>query len=415
MADSFSAADTSDGVSAADTSDGVATTDTSDSGSTTDTPNGVSTADAAESDPTVLGFTDLRPEELVGPLDAVDSESRVLSFPEAGPAEKLVRSALGGVRVLRESNVDAILLYNGTGVLGLVSVVLSRFSGVPLLLRVNGDIYRQHADRVRELWAADSYGRTAVFLVYHLLTRLTYLAASGYVTVSADLRDRLESESGYPDRTAVSARNPVDASRFADSDEADAICGVDLDGTRVLLTVTNLNYEGKYRGVVEIVEALSDVLAEREDVVYVVAGDGTYFERLARYVETNVPEDVAERILLPGYVEDVPPVFAAADLFVYKSYIDGYPNVILEAQAAGLPVVANPDCGIDEQVADGETGTLVPADDQSAFAEAVDRLLTDETLCETVGRSATERVRTRNSDERVGRELLDAVARILRS
>ncbi|NEU58092.1 glycosyltransferase family 4 protein [Halorussus sp. MSC15.2] len=405
----------SDKFSAGDTSEGVSTTDEADSGSTTDAPDGVSTADAAESDPTVLGFTDLRPEELVGPLDAVDSGSRVLSFPEAGPAAKLVHSVVGGVRVLRESDVDAILLYNGTGVLGLVSVVLSRLFGVPLLLRVNGDIYRQHADRMRELWETDRYGRTAVFLIYHLLTRLTYLAASGYVTVSEDLRDRLDSESSYPDRTAVSAHNPVDASRFADSDGREAVCGVDLDGTRVLLTVTNLNYEGKYRGVVEIVEAVTDILAEREDVVYVVAGDGTYFERLARYVEANVPEEVAERILLPGYVEEVPPVFAAADVFVYKSYIDGYPNVVLEAQAAGLPVVANPDCGIDEQVADGETGTLVSAADQSAFADAVDRLLTDENLCARVGRSATERVRARNSNERVGRELLDAVARILRS
>ncbi|WP_137286137.1 glycosyltransferase family 4 protein [Halorussus salinisoli] len=369
----------------------------------------------SDSDPTILGFTDLRPEELVAPLEAADASGRVFSFEEAGPVAKLVRSAVRGARVLRASDVDAILLYNGTGILGLVSVVLGRIFGVPLLLRVNGDIYRQHADRLRELREDDRYERAAVFVVYHLLTRLTYRASRGYVTVSDDLRDRLESGPGYPDRPTVSARNPVDASRFEDREEVDRICGVDLDGKRVLLTVTNLNYEGKYRGVVEIVEALSDLLAERDDVVYVVAGDGTYFDRLARYVETRVPETVADRILLPGYVEDVPPVFAAADVFVYKSYIDGYPNVVLEAQAAGLPVVANPDWGIGEQVSDGETGVLVPSDDHGEFAEAVGRLLTDERSRETVGRNATRRVRATNSDESVGRELLEAVARVLRA
>ncbi|MFC7079038.1 glycosyltransferase family 4 protein [Halorussus caseinilyticus] len=362
--------------------------------------------------PTVLGFTDMRSEELVTPLEATNAPGRILSFEGTGPVAKFVRAVVRGVGVFRESEVDAILLYNGTGVLGLVSVLLAGLYRVPLVVRVNGDIYRQHADRLDELRSDDEYARTAVFLLYHLLTRLTYRVATGYVTVSEDLRERIEFGTTYPNRATATVYNPVDAAEFRNADRPDE-SDVDLAGNRVLVTVTNLDFEGKCRGTVEIIDAVADVLAENDDVTYVVAGDGTYLDALETYVETRVPDETAERIHLLGYVDDVPSLLAAADVFVYKSYIDGYPNVILEAQAAGLPVIANPAYGIGEQISHGRTGLLVPDDGDASYRRAVEKLLADESLRERLGRNAARTVRDENAHERVGDELLAAVSRIV--
>ncbi len=92
--------------------------------------------------------------------------------------------------------------------------------------------------------------------------------------------------------------------------------------------------------------------------------------------------------------EEIAEVFAAADVFALSSDYEGYPRVLMEAAAAGLPIVTTAVSGSDEAVADGETGSIVPIGDAAAFADKLDRLLGDSELRARMGAAARQRMRT---------------------
>lgn len=369
-------------------------------------------ATTADGETEVLALTDMRPKELSEPLAAVNQAGNVFSFAEDGPGEKLVKALYEGARRMRETEVDAVVLYNGTGILGFVSVVLSRLYDVPLIIRMNGDLFRQHREKRGEFLGRGEYWRLLVFTVYSLVTKLVFRAADGYVTVSDALERTVAGSSEYPDRETRSAYNPVDAGTYANGGQLTDVQGVDLRDKEVVVTVTNLNYEGKYRGVAELLGPMSEVLSERDDAVYLVAGDGMYREKLTRYVEQNLDDDIADRVAVLGHVDDVPSLLHSSDVFAYRSHIDAYPNAVLEAKAAGLPVVANPEYGIGEQVDHGKTGLL--ATDPDEFRDAVETLLSDGSRRRELGRRAREDVRSRNSAAAVGRDLVREITRIAR-
>ncbi|KQT57351.1 MULTISPECIES: glycosyltransferase family 4 protein [unclassified Aureimonas] len=89
---------------------------------------------------------------------------------------------------------------------------------------------------------------------------------------------------------------------------------------------------------------------------------------------------------------DVPELLAALDVFVWLSRGEGMPHVIAEAGAARLPVIATPDNGALEQIADGETGLFVPHEDPAATAAAISRLLADPALRRRLGEALRAKV-----------------------
>jgi glycosyltransferase involved in cell wall biosynthesis len=132
---------------------------------------------------------------------------------------------------------------------------------------------------------------------------------------------------------------------------------------------------------------------------FVVAGDGGLRDELERQAEgTNV------RFL--GARDDVPELLASLDVFAFPSLFEGLCLAVIEAQAAGVPVVATPVGGIRETVVDGETGLLVPTRDPPALAAAIRRLLEDRPAAKAMAAEAKRRVRERFSVERMLEETL---------
>lgn len=362
----------------------------------------------------VLGLTDMRESEMGRPFDSMGRRGTLVSVePSSG-----VRGYLSALRessaTVQRRESDAVLVYNGSGLIGVVGMLLGLYHGIPLLIRLNGDILRQHKEKLLERARRREWASVARYLPFVLLTRLTFNYAHGFVPVSETLVEVVHRQTGCPAENVRPAPNPIR------SDEYYVPTGERSEDKRsddghLLLTVTNLNFRGKYDGVVNLVEGLTPVLERRPDVEYVVAGDGRYHDRLRRHLDERLDGDLRERVRAPGFVDDVADLYAAADVFVYASYIDGYPNVILEAQAAGLPIVTNPVYGVAEQIADGETGVFVDTKDEQEVARTVTALLDDPAERASLGRNARERVKTRNSPDVIGRELHEAVRQIVRS
>jgi glycosyltransferase involved in cell wall biosynthesis len=108
-----------------------------------------------------------------------------------------------------------------------------------------------------------------------------------------------------------------------------------------------------------------------------------------------------DRCRFLGHRDDVPAVLAAADVFVLPSRSEASPNSVIEAMAAGLPVVATSVGGIPELVTDGRTGRLVPPGDPSALAQALVDLLDHPGHAAELGRAARARIERTASFERM--------------
>jgi glycosyltransferase involved in cell wall biosynthesis len=134
-----------------------------------------------------------------------------------------------------------------------------------------------------------------------------------------------------------------------------------------------------------LLEALARVRAPCHTVL---AGDGPALPAVAAAVQEN---GLSERVELVGARADIPDLLTRSDVFVLSSRSEGLPVSILEAMAAGLPVVATDVGGVAEAVEDGETGLLVPAADSEALARALERLVSDPDLRRRLGAAGRAR------------------------
>jgi glycosyltransferase involved in cell wall biosynthesis len=131
--------------------------------------------------------------------------------------------------------------------------------------------------------------------------------------------------------------------------------------------------------------AFKKIRKEGTPVKLFFVGDGPYAEALA----AALPEAV-----FLGYLtgEKLAKAYASADVFVFPSTTDTFGNVILEAQASGLPVIVSDLGGPKELVEDGTTGFVTKAHDPDDFAQAINRITSDSKLRAQMGREARQRV-----------------------
>jgi glycosyltransferase involved in cell wall biosynthesis len=205
--------------------------------------------------------------------------------------------------------------------------------------------------------------------------------------------------------------NGVDARRFTPAEPTAratlrARLGFAPDET-VALFVGRLE---RRKGLDILLAAWADLLRRRGAPRLLIAGPGEAGpwarEALARGVEGAVT--------FLGGRADVVELYRAADLLVFPSRAEGCPNVVLEAMASGLPVVATDVAGNREVVGkEGKAGWLVPAQDPAALAEAVATLTASPTLRLEVATAARERILEQFDIDRVGAQYLSLYQELL--
>lgn len=216
-----------------------------------------------------------------------------------------------------------------------------------------------------------------------VVLKAAFRASARVICNSCEMERYAQAYYGAPaDRTCV-VLNGVDTDRFSVAREAHG-------GLRIG-TVGRIE---KQKNLGVFLDAAALVLAERPDAVFEIVGDGS--------LRANFQAEVARRglgriVSLPGTRGDVPAYYAGLDQFWLTSDWEGTPNVVLEALASGLPVIATRVGGTPEVIADGETGILVSAGDAVGIAAASVDLAAHPLRAAEMGRRAANVARERFS------------------
>ncbi|HZY90770.1 MAG TPA: glycosyltransferase, partial [Gemmataceae bacterium] len=163
------------------------------------------------------------------------------------------------------------------------------------------------------------------------------------------------------------------------------------------------------KGFEVLVTAAERVLRRDPSIGFVLFGDGPCRERLARQIKAA---GLGGAFVLSGFRADLDRFLPHLDVLALPSYTEGLPNVVLEACAAAVPVVATAAGGTPEVIEDGLNGYLVPPGDAARLADRIDAVLTAEDRGRTLGFEGRQRVLERFTFAAQARDYLDLFAEL---
>jgi glycosyltransferase involved in cell wall biosynthesis len=238
------------------------------------------------------------------------------------------------------------------------------------------------------------------------LSRWKYRQVDCFICASGAIREMLIGD-GVPPGRAVTVHEGIDIERVDAA--APAKLHEELWLPHHAPIVGNVAALVPHKGQRHLIEAARLVLPQVPDARFVIAGEGELRPALDRQIKEHHLE---KHVVLAGFRPDVLSLQKAFDIFVMSSVTEGLGTSLLDAMAAGRPVVASAVGGIPEVVVDGDTGFLVPPRDQEAMAAAIVRLLKDEALRRRMGAAGRKRACTIFSAERMVQETLRVYQRV---
>lgn len=155
----------------------------------------------------------------------------------------------------------------------------------------------------------------------------------------------------------------------------------------LILTVAEINTNKNHKQVIDAIKALRDYYS---NVYYLIVGTGEKEKELKNYVLFS---NLGDRIKFLGYRKDIPEILNAVDIFALTSLREGLPRAIMEAIAAGKPIVATNVRGNRDLVVDGVNGYLVPVNDVEATAKAIAKLASNKILRTKMGEEGKKIIR----------------------
>lgn len=182
----------------------------------------------------------------------------------------------------------------------------------------------------------------------------------------------------------------------------------DLDSkAKIILTIARLT---PWKGIDKVIPILPKIAKQTPKVKYLVIGEGdkSYLKQLADFYEVKDKIDFLGR---KDYLE-IPYWFKIADVFVLYSGYEGFSHVILEAMAAGIPVIASKKGGNSEVISDGKDGLLIPLNKEQELKKAIIKILNNQEFAQKLVKEGKEKIKKFNWDK-LTKETLEVFKEVL--
>ena len=343
-----------------------------------------------------------------------DVETTIATFTRGASENLFIRTAREGgcpVEVVRESG-----LYDRS--------VIANLS--QLVDRLQPDIVQTHAVKSHFLarcaslpkrapWVAFHHGYTWPALrarVYNQLDRWSLRAARKVLTVSLPFRDELVARGVNQNRIEIihNAIPPDWGGRFREPDHARALraqlrIGEDRN---VILIVGRLSREKDHVTLLDAVAKLPSDLRPH----LIIVGEGPERPRIEQRVKDL---NLASSVTLTGQQASAEPFYGIAQVAVLSSLSEGSPNALLEAMAAGVPIVATRVGGIPEIVSHRESALLLEPGDAASMRDSLAAILQDSTLAHNLVEHARQRIVKDHSPEARAAKLMETYRRLLQA
>jgi glycosyltransferase involved in cell wall biosynthesis len=291
-------------------------------------------------------------------------------------------SARGLARILAQFRPPDFDLVHAHWVIpnGMPAALVARLAHLPLLVSLHGS----------DIYLSEQHPALA------MVSGMVFGAASGITACSSDLYMRGLRLGARPALTHVVPYG-INPHEFRPDVDARAQVRHELelpDNAPLVLALGRLVYK---KGFNVLLDAWPHVLAQHPDALLTLVG---YGDLRAMLEQQAARLGITSRVRFTGQLERsrAATYLAAADVFalpiVRDRGTDGLPNVLLEAMAAGLPIVASRVAGVPDVIEDGQHGLTIPERDPPALAAAINRLLSNRTLAARLGAAARQRIET---------------------
>jgi glycosyltransferase involved in cell wall biosynthesis len=321
--------------------------------------------------------------------------------PAYGAVERYVEAIVRGLR----QGEDVLLVHPGVAEFDRLGVRAADARSAPALFRL------LRRERPRLVHVTDVWPQALVAARLARVPRLLVTHHTPELPRRDNLFGRLWQRLGWLTRPEVIYTSEADRSRDGRSPSHVVPLGIELErfssGKPTLHKdgplVGNVARLARQKGQRTLLDAARLVLERRRDARFAIVGDGELRDELRRHAEDL---GLGGRVLFTGARDDVPDLLASFDVFAFPSLFEGLCLAVIEAQAAGVPVVATPVGGIRETVVDGETGLLVPPESPGELADAILRVLDRPEEARRLADEARRRVLERFSVKRMVAETL---------
>jgi glycosyltransferase involved in cell wall biosynthesis len=280
--------------------------------------------------------------------------------------------------------------------------------------RLAPDLVQTHAVKSHVLarlagfrpWIAFHHGYTWPNLrarIYNQADRWSLRKAAAVLTVSQPFAMELTGMGVSRDRIHV-IHNAIDLDWGANKEAAQLRASLGIgEQKKIVLIVGRLSREKDHFTLLEAVRDLPDAHL-------LIVGEGPERGRIEEQIRAAGKE---KQVTMVGQVASAEPYYALADVAVLSSLSEGSPNALLEAMAAGVPVVATSVGGIPEIVTNEESALLVKPGDRQAMTAAIERIMREEGFAPNLALRAKELIKTRHSPQDRARKICEIYRSLL--
>ncbi len=266
--------------------------------------------------------------------------------------------------LLRKKRFDVVNTHSGVD--SWIGGIAARLAGVPVLVRT------RHLN---------------IPLKRNLLNFIHYLP-DVYIACGENMRKNLTENCGFPDKKVISIPTGVGPEFFRVTKNMSLRAKYGLDENSPV--ITNVGILRSVKGHEVTLQAVKAVAGFYPGAKFLLVGDGPREEELKKMVSDL---GISGHVIFTGFVDNIPEIYSISDIAVLSSWSEGFPQSIIQAMAAGVPVVATKVGGVPEAVIHGETGLLVDPGDYDALGVSIIRILNDDKLKNKLVGNALEKVK----------------------